>query len=232
MRSCTLPVLLPPTCLAALCIAAAAPATAFIPSSAAALQHRRRPLHVVAADATSNNTGSNDNALICSADKRKSQEGHKVEVSYEGRTINVAVRPNETILMALERTGAADELCVSSFPQDCRRGNCLTCTGRIKEGTASSANLVRGEDGLAPHVSKDLARKGYVLTCSSFVVGEGLKVELGQNADVWEDTYRKRYENSDSEKVGMHAQAKLLRLVAEGDVPKWTKETEETLERS
>jgi ferredoxin len=134
--------------------------------------------------------------------------------------------------MALERTGAADELCVSSFPQDCRRGNCLTCTGRIKEGTASSANLVRGEDGLAPHVSNDLARKGYVLTCSSFVVGEGLKVELGQNADVWEDTYRKRYENADSEKVGMHAQAKLLRLVAEGDVPKWTKDTEETLERS
>ena len=134
--------------------------------------------------------------------------------------------------MALERSGAADGLCVSSFPQDCRRGNCLTCTGRIKEGTASSANLVRGEDGLAPHVSNDLAKQGYVLTCSSFVVGDGLKLELGQNADVWEETYRKPYESIDTQKAGIEARAKLLRLVAESDVPKWTKETEETLKKS
>lgn len=149
-----------------------------------------------------------------------------MEIKHEGRTASVVVHPHETILMALERNRSS--LSMSSLPFDCQRGNCLTCSGVVKEG---SSNIVRGDDGLAPAVGDNLRKKGFVLTCSSYVVGEGVKIELGQNEAAWTETYQTQPESGMPD-MGNAAAAKALRLAAEKDVPKWAKNTEKTLKES
>ena len=149
-----------------------------------------------------------------------------VEISHEGRTASVFVQPHETILMALERSRSS--LSMSSLPFDCQRGNCLTCSGLIKEGSSS---IVRGDDGLAPAVGDNLRKKGFVLTCSSYVVGEGVKIELGCQNDAWTETYKTQPESGMPD-MGNAAAAKALRLAAEKDVPKWARDTEKTLKES
>ena len=153
-------------------------------------------------------------------------KGHMVEISHEGRTASVFVQPHETILMALERNRSS--LSVSSLPFDCQRGNCLTCSGLVKEGSSS---IVRGDDGLAPAVGDNLRKKGFVLTCSSYVVGQGVKIELGQNDAAWTETYKTQPESGMPD-MGNAAAAKALRLAAEKDVPKWARDTEKTLKES
>lgn len=149
-----------------------------------------------------------------------------VEISHEGRTASVLVQPHETILMALERNRSS--LSMSSLPFDCQRGNCLTCSCLVKEGSSS---IVRGDDGLAPAIGDNLRRKGFVLTCSSYVVGEGVKIELGQQNDAWTETYKTQPESGMPD-MGNAAAAKALRLASEKDVPKWARKTEKTLKES
>ena len=153
-----------------------------------------------------------------------SDREYSVEVSYEGCTC-------ETLLAAMERTGAADRLSLPSLPYDCRRGNCLTCSGRHMEGS-SEASLHRGDDGLSPHMSKAVKKAGYLLTCSSFVVGNGLKVQLGVNDRVWNDMYRFRMQDDAAVRVAREAMARVIRLVAEENITKWKKETEEILKKT
>ena len=158
-------------------------------------------------------------------------------VTYEGRSALVHVEPSESILSALERTGAADALCLSEVPSECRRGNCLTCTGRVVAGPPSS--LRRDGDGLTPSVAEDLEAHGLALLCSAGGGGvvccrdpDGLIIELGRNGEAWELSYRARFESDDANRIGLEAQAKLLRRVAEQNVDKWTEDTEESLRRS
>ena len=214
---------MPPSRTTRLVVAVAAAtlpfAASFTPMNHQSAYARTRVHAEAAEDRLSNSRDSSD------------ADGHSVEITYEGRTTNVMAKPYETILMALERTGASRSLSLSSLPYDCQRGNCLTCSGKIKEGSNLSG-IVRGDDGLAPHVSENIKKKGYVLTCSSYIVGDGVKLELGKNSDVWEETYKTQQESEETKRVGVEASAKLLRLVAESDVPKWKRETEETLKNS
>ena len=154
------------------------------------------------------------------------REGHMVEITHEGRTANVLVKPHETILMALERNRPSMSL--SSLPFDCQRGNCLTCSGIVNGGSYS---IVFGDDGLAPAVGENLRKNGFVLTCSSYVVGDGVKIELGQNDAAWTETY-KTQPSLGMPDIGNAAAAKALRLAAEKDVPKWTRDIEKTFEKS
>jgi ferredoxin len=153
------------------------------------------------------------------------REGHLVQITHEGRTASVLVKPHETILTALERNRSS--MSMSSLPFDCQRGNCLTCAGCVKEGSSS---IVHGDDGLAPAVGENLRSKGFVLTCSSYVVGVGVKIELGHNDAAWTETYKTQPESGMPD-MGNAAAAKALRLAAEKDVPKWTRDTEKTLEK-
>ena len=161
-------------------------------------------------------------AANANADTR---EVHSVEVTHEGRTTSVLVKPHETILMALERNRPSLS---ADLPFDCQRGNCLTCSGLVKEGSSSIAH---GDDGLAPAVGENLRKKGFILTCSSYVVGDGVKIELGQNDAAWTETY-KTQPSLGMPDTGNAAAAKAMRLAAEKDVPKWTRDTEKTLEKS
>lgn len=154
-----------------------------------------------------------------------------MEVHYEGRRAEVVVRRDEPILSALERTGAVRRLSISDPPFECRRGNCLTCAGRHREGSVKSS-LRRGEDGLSPHLSEEVRGLGYILTCSSYVIGDGVKLELGSNSDAWEAVHTSRLESPETERVGLEAQAKLMRLTAERNLPRWAQKTEEVLNDS
>lgn len=183
----------------------------------------RLPAADRAGDATSAETDADATTAPGPAPRAK---GHVVEVSHEGRTASVFVQPHETILMALERNRST--LSMSSLPFDCQRGNCLTCSGLVKEGSSS---IVLGDDGLAPAVGDNLRKKGFVLTCSSYVVGEGAKIELGQNDAAWTETYQTQPESGMPD-MGNAAAAKALRLAAEKDVPKWARDTEKTLKKS
>ena len=91
--------------------------------------------------------------------------------------------------------------------------------------------LVFGDDGLAPAVGENLRKNGFVLTCSSYVVGDGVKIELGQNDAAWTETY-KTQPSLGMPDMGNAAAAKALRVAAEKDVPRWTRDIEKTLEKS
>jgi len=158
------------------------------------------------------------------------RETFQLVVTYQGQSCEVDVYPDETILAALERNGVMDTLCLPTVPAECRRGNCMTCAGRLLG--ENNDQLLRGEDGLAPYVSDILQSSDYVLTCSSFVKGDGLRIELGQNSDLWEKMYHDRFVSREAHKTKLETVAKLHRLRAESDVPKWTAETEEVLKKS
>jgi ferredoxin len=152
------------------------------------------------------------------------------EVSFEGRTCKVPIQSDETILSAMERALISASL-TQPVPSDCRRGNCMTCSGKHLPGSRKES-LLRGEDGLSPHMSRELKRKGHVLLCSSSVVGEGLKLQLGTAETCWREMFRDRLENEEAQLKGRAAMAKTIRLSSERNVEKWTEETEKILDRS
>jgi ferredoxin len=191
--------------------------------------------------------------LYASSESRKGDSGQTFQfvVTYEGRSCEVDAYPDETILNAMERNCVMDKLCLPNMPADCRRGNCMTCAGRILTGRGGDdekeqllnvkgskkcdkdTQLVqRGEDGLAPYASGILQSSDYILLCSSFVTGDGVRIELGENSRLWEEMYQTRFVDEEAEKTKHETVAKLLRLRAESDVPRWTAETEEVLEKT
>lgn len=156
---------------------------------------------------------------------------YTLEVSYEGRTCETKVQKGESILSALERTGAADQLAMPSLPSDCRRGNCLTCVGTHSPGS-DTEKIVQGDDGLSPYMSNEARKRGYILTCSSFVVGDGVKLQVGANQRAWDELYRGRLEEESTQLAGREAMAKVIRFHAERNVEEWAKETEQVLRKS
>lgn len=157
-------------------------------------------------------------------------ESYTVTVQYEGNSCDIEVRNSETILDALERAGAADTLALPEMPSDCRRGNCMTCSAKFTDNHQSL--VVRSDDGLSPEVSQQLKKSGHVLICSSYVQGDGLTLELGQNHGLWDIVYRQRFESESTRTAARAALARLLRRTAENNIEKWTREVEVMLEKS
>jgi hypothetical protein len=160
---------------------------------------------------------------------------YTIQVSYEGRSCPVMVRSDETILAAMERSGTADQLSLPSLPNHCRRGNCLTCTGRHGEKSATKAvQLSADGDGLSPYLSEQVQRRGYVLTCSSHVVAEGVSLELGTNEFAWRDLYQTRLEQDATERqqMGREVLARAIRKRDERNLARWAAETEAALQKS
>mmetsp|Transcript_7258 Transcript_7258/g.10395 ORF Transcript_7258/g.10395 Transcript_7258/m.10395 type:complete len:244 (-) Transcript_7258:156-887(-) len=179
-------------------------------------------------------------------DDNNQNELYTFQVSHEGRTLDIQIDPNETILSALERTAAHDYLSLHSLPSDCRRGNCLTCSGRHLPDSVRE-NILKGEDGLNPSISRRitgtdptshtrevLSTKSdeFVLTCSSYVIGNGVKLELGVNSDAWERLYSEILNDSDAERVRREAVAKVLRKSDERNYDKWIETAEKMIRDS
>ena len=148
-----------------------------------------------------------------------------VEVTYEGKSCEVSISTNETILSGLERAGVMDQLAIPELPSDCRRGNCLTCVGRHTSNSQESS-LQQGEDGLSPEMSRQVSKKGYVLTCSSRVVGNGVKLELGENYKAWKDIYYNRLYDESTQYVSRSAMARTIRMSDERNPELWAVKTQ------
>jgi len=79
-------------------------------------------------------------------------------------------------------------------------------------------------------VSEGVANEGYVLTCSSYVKGDGVKLVIRECDDVWETMHDCAMK--DAARIEREVTAKFNRIVAEENVPQWKKETEEVLKRN
>ena len=152
-----------------------------------------------------------------------------VEVTYEGMSCEVSIRANETILSGLERANVMDQLAIPELPSDCRRGNCLTCVGRHTP-TSHESSLQSEEDGLSPEMSRQVSKRGYILTCSSRVVGDGVKLELGEQYKVWKDVYYNRLYDESTQYVSRSAMARAIRMSDERNPDLWAVKTQTALQ--
>jgi len=154
---------------------------------------------------------------------------YTVTLHYEKKSCDILVRCNETLLAAIERNklSLSEQLGLPNYPSDCRRGNCLTCSGThasVSSRLSSGTSVVYDGDGLSPHISQTIQEKGYILTCSTRVVGEGLQLNLNENHNVWKDVYQDRFENEPNiKKLAWAAMAKTKRLSDERNVSRWQK---------
>lgn len=158
-------------------------------------------------------------------------QGYPVQVSHEGISCEIQVRRNETILAALERCGVAEQL-ATPLPFDCRRGNCLTCTGRLMNRSSSFSSVVtNAEVGLTPYMAQQVEEAGFVLTCSSYVTGPGVQLELGQNNHAWQQLWSRHFQTEEVQNAGRAAVARVMRFRAENHLTKWAAETERVLQQ-
>lgn len=139
--------------------------------------------------------------------------------------VNISVKSEETILNAIERQ-------VSWFvPSDCRKGHCLTCAVSHAEGSVQSS-LIQDEDGLSPVLSEVLQQQKFILACSSYVVGNGLKLRLGRNYAAWNSIYTDHLTQcQDLQRICQEASAKAMRKAAEANVKRWLCKTETSYNR-
>lgn len=155
-------------------------------------------------------------------------KSYSVKLTHQSKTINVQIPSNQTILQALESQNVKDALSLPDLPQDCRRGNCLTCSSRILQ---NKKGVVLQNDGLSPSMAQRIENENIVLTCSSFVKEEGIHLELGVCDDVWREMYGSSvpYEDLEGERIVQDAVAKAMRLAGEKNFNKWVVTTEKML---
>ncbi|KFK43733.1 hypothetical protein AALP_AA1G165600 [Arabis alpina] len=79
-------------------------------------------------------------------------KGYKVVVEHDGKTTELEVEPDETIL-----SKAIDE--GLDVPYDCKLGVCMTCPAKLVTGTVDQS------DGM---LSDDVVERGYALLCASY----------------------------------------------------------------
>jgi ferredoxin len=178
---------------------------------------------------------TNDMSIIKEQQLKSHDEtAYPVQIHHQGHTATIHVRENEPILQALERQASStgkssiNSLGLSSIPHECRRGNCLTCASRLLPeddfGLNNSNVQANVNNGLAPSISRDLTRNGYILTCCSYITGPGISLEIEQNEQVWERVYKSRFDNI--HEIGMEVRARQMRKADERNVGKWKKSME------
>ena len=87
---------------------------------------------------------------------------------------------SEPLLHVAERAGMTPS-------NECRRGNCLSCAARLLPG--SSLNF-RTDDVF---LCNDAKARGYLLTCSTYATGPGLRIELEKNYEASMIQYHDRF---------------------------------------
>ena len=123
-----------------------------------------------------------------------------------------------------------DQLSLPSLPHECRRGNCLTCSGKhLDQTTRHHVQMI--DDGLSPSMHRNICERGLVLTCSSYVVGDGVHLELGVCDDAWREVYgQSGVDGDDAERIRADAVAKAMRLADENNLNRWALKTERMLD--
>jgi len=80
------------------------------------------------------------------------RSSYKVVIEHEGKTTQLEVEPDETILSKALDSGL-------DVPHDCKLGVCMTCPARLISGTVDQS------DGM---LSDDVVERGYALLCASY----------------------------------------------------------------
>ncbi|KAL6971550.1 Ferulic acid decarboxylase 1 [Sarracenia purpurea var. burkii] len=81
---------------------------------------------------------------------------HRVLIEHEGRTTELEVEPDETILSKALESGL-------SVPHDCKLGVCMTCPARLLSGAVDQS------DGM---LSDDVVARGFALLCASYPLSD------------------------------------------------------------
>jgi len=192
-------------------------------------------------------------------DSNEKKQTYTLQITHENQNATITIEESESILSALERVKTQQHQPNQSYennnndndnnndnvdgqkssnnflsslpalPQDCRKGNCLTCAA-VHLPNSNKNSVVTLDDGLAPVVRKAVDEKGYVQTCSSYVVGEGVVLGLGVCHDVWDNVWNCRVNDEVGEQIRFEAMAKTMRLADERNVKKWAKKTERMLD--
>mmetsp|Transcript_9756 Transcript_9756/g.18333 ORF Transcript_9756/g.18333 Transcript_9756/m.18333 type:complete len:259 (+) Transcript_9756:254-1030(+) len=162
-------------------------------------------------------------------DDNDDERTYTMKVTHQNKTMTIPISPNEPILQALEKHDLQDKLSLHSLPQDCRRGNCLTCSGRILSGNPEDVLL--NDDGLTPSMSDRISKKKLVLTCSSYVKSDGVHLELGVCDDAWRELWggSQPWVDEEGEIVRNDAVARAMRINDEKSLNKWVVKTEKML---
>ena len=183
-------------------------------------------------------------------EKEERKKTYTVNISFESKNTTITVNENESILNALERNKASSLSSpsqssddngkngnlhlssLSSLPQECRRGNCLTCAA-MHLPQSNQDSVITVDDGLSPFVRDMVDRKGYVQTCSSYVVGDNVSLELGVCHDVWDTIWGTNSNDNEfkGERIRNEAMAKCIRKVDEKNLARWAEKTERILEQ-
>ncbi|CAM9159294.1 unnamed protein product [Sphacelaria rigidula] len=136
-----------------------------------------------------------------------------VEVLLHGERRVITVQPGDSVLEAAEMSGM-------NVSYDCRRGNCISCAARVQAG--SSENYENRADRRAD----DGAPEGFVLSCSTYPVGPGVKLELSANAEMW-TAFCTKFEDGTTRGLLRQASASVMRDYNE----RHPEEFRETIER-
>jgi ferredoxin len=176
-----------------------------------------------------------------------------VSISHEGDSCDITIFPEESILDALERQTRILQRQLPSLPElpsDCRRGNCLTCAASFSDPKQSELSTVLStRDGLSPAMSRLVAEKGYLLTCSSYLNPTWsshshrstsshntvtLSLRLGENHALWQEIYASpgRFTTSQAQLAARSAMARVIRQSAERNLPEWAAQTEQLLQNT
>lgn len=168
----------------------------------------------------SSNSNSNSNT------QQEKVKTYHVKLTHDSKTISVQIPANQTILQALELQNVKDALSLPDLPQDCRRGNCLTCSSKLLHG-----KTVLNNDGLSPSQALKLQQQNITLTCCSFVQQEGVHLELGVCDTVWREMYGSSipFEDLEGEQLLNDAVAKAMRVAGEKNFNKWVVTAERML---
>lgn len=165
--------------------------------------------------------------------EEETQKTFQVNVTHQNVTTTLEINSNESILNALERNRAHDALALPALPNECRKGSCWTCSGR-HQSHSNRENVILIDDGLSPSTIEKQEKRGggdddFVLTCSSYVVGEGVALELGVCDKVWKKVFM---DDDEGEMIRLRATAKTIRLADESNLHKWAEKTEKMLDQN
>ena len=110
-----------------------------------------------------------------SAPSRSSSEFVSVELLHAGSPPVVLLAKTTQPLLTLA------EMAGFRAPSECRRGNCLSCAARLLPG--SSWNYATDPDTF---LCDEAREAGFILTCCTYPVGPGLKLQLEQQSEAFQ----------------------------------------------
>jgi Ferredoxin len=180
---------------------------------------------------TSNVDRFSNSCIRLNVSEEDNEETFTIKVTHQNKTMTIPISPNEPILQALEKQDLQDKLSLHSLPQDCRRGNCLTCSGRLLSGNRKDVQV--NDDGLSPSMSDRISKKNLVLTCSSYVKNDGVHLELGVCDDAWREVWggSQPWVDEEGEIIRNDAVARAIRMNDEKNLNKWIIKTEKILSK-